>query len=185
MLMVNDAFHRLLERPLSRLTRLDDLLLLSADPARMREALHRVNTDRQPWRGELRFTRFGAGDIPVAARIDPVPGLRGDLLGYILIFTDLREQREAGAVRARLEQSIAESRRTASLGGVAAVMSQDFDDLLSAILANASAAIMQIADGSAELHAGDLLRELETATRRAADLTSQILRTVSRNEKSS
>ncbi len=184
-LMVNDAFHRLLERPLSRLQRVDDLLLLSADSAKMREALHRVNADRQPWRGELRFTRVGAGDIPVAARVDPVPGLHGDLLGYILIFTDLREQREAGVIRARLERSIAESQRSASLGGVAAVMSQDFEKLLNAILSNASAAIMQIADGSLELHAGDLLRELESATRRAADLTSQILRTVSRNEKSS
>ncbi|MEP7066904.1 MAG: GAF domain-containing protein [Gemmatimonadota bacterium] len=184
-LIVNDAFHRLLERPLSRLQRLDDLLALSSDTAKMREVLHRVNAECQPWRGELRFTRVGAADIPVAARVDPVPGLHGDVLGYILIFTDLREHREASEIRARLERAIAESHRAAPLGGVAAVMSQDFEKLLSAILANASAAVMQIADGSTEVHAGDLLRELESATRRAADLTAQILSTVSRTERSS
>ena len=66
-------------------------------------------------------------------RADPVPGLRGDVLGYILIFTDLRERREAFAIRARLERAIAESHVEAPLGGVAAVVSQDFDRLLSAI----------------------------------------------------
>ncbi|MEO7997514.1 MAG: hypothetical protein ABI852_08720, partial [Gemmatimonadaceae bacterium] len=56
--------------------------------------------------------------------------------------------------------------------------------LLSAILANASAAIMQITDSTAEASTGMLLRELEGATRRAAELTAQILGTVARNQKS-
>ncbi|MBV9880519.1 MAG: GAF domain-containing protein, partial [Gemmatirosa sp.] len=180
-LIVNDAFHRLFERPMSRLGRLDDLLLVATDQGRMREALHRVSADRQPWRGELRLARGGGQDLPVAVRADPVPGLRGDVLGYILIFTDLREQREANAMRARLERAIAESHVEAPLGGVAAVVSQDFDRLLSAILANATAAMLQITDGSAESSAGVLLRELEAATRRAADLTTQLLGTVARD----
>jgi PAS domain S-box-containing protein len=178
-LIVNDAFHRLLERPMAPLARLDDLLLLAADQSQVREALHRVNTDRQPWRGEVRLSRGAGRELPVAVRADPVPGLRGDVLGYILIFTDLREQREAVAIRARLERAIAESHVEAPRGGVAAVVCQDFDRLLSAILANATAAMRQIPDGSVESSAGPLLRELEAATRRAADLTTQLLGTVS------
>ena len=184
-LIVNEAFHRLVERPLMRVRELDDLTSLSADQTRMREILQRICTDRQPWRGELRLLHGASGDMPVAVRADPVPGLRGDIVGFILIFTDLRQQREARAARARIERAIAESHVAAPLGGVAAMLTQDFDQLLSAILANASAAIMQITDSTAEASTGLLLRELEGATRRAAELTAQILGTVSRNRQSS
>ncbi|MEO7363718.1 MAG: GAF domain-containing protein, partial [Gemmatimonadaceae bacterium] len=184
-LIVNEAFHRLIERPLMRVRELDDLPGLSADQTRMREILQRIGTDRQPWRGEVRLLHGVSGDMPVAVRADPVPGLRGDIVGYILIFTDLRQQREARAARARIERAIAESHVAAPLGGVAAMLTQDFDQLLSAILANASAAIMQITDSTAEASTGTLLRELEGATRRAAELTAQILGTVSRNRQSS
>ena len=180
-LIVNDAFHRLVERPLSHLRRLEDLLVLSIDQSRMREILQRINSDRQPWRGELRLTHGASGEIPVAVRADPVPGLRGDVLGYIFLFTDLRHQREARAMRARLERAIADTQ--APLGGMAVMLTHDFDELLAAILANASAAIMQIGDTTVEASTGNLLRELEGATRRAAELTAQILGTVSRNRK--
>lgn len=179
-LIVNDAFHRLVERPLARLDRLDDLLPLAADRTRMFDVLNKLNIDRQPWRGELRLTRGAGQELPVAMRADPVPGLRGGVLGYIFIFTDLREQREARIVRARLERAIAESHVEAPLGGVAAMLTQNFNDLLSAVLANASAAIMQITDTTPEASTGSLLRELEATTRRAADLTTQLLGTVSR-----
>jgi PAS domain S-box-containing protein len=184
-LIVNEAFHRLLERPLSRVRRMDDLVPLAADRNRMVDLLRRLNADRQPWRGEMRFIRQGGGELPVAIRADPVPGLRGGVLGFIFIFTDLREQREARVVRARLERAIAESHVEPPLGGVAAMLTQDFNDLLGAVLANASAAIMQITDTSSEASTGALLKELEATTRRAADLTTQLLSTVSRGRRSS
>lgn len=184
-LIVNDAFHRLVERPLLQLRELDDLQSLSADQPRMREILQRIGNERQPWRGDLRLLHGNSGELPVAVRADPVPGLHGDIVGYILLFTDLRLQREARAARARFERTIAEAQAGAPLGGVAAMLTQDFDQLLSAIMANASSAIMQITDSSAEASTGMLLQELEGATRRAAELTAQILGTVSRNRQSS
>ncbi len=190
-LVVNEAFHHLIERPIGHLKRLDDMLLLAADAGRMRDALHCVSDGRQ-WRGELRLSRGRGQDVPVAVRADPVPGLRGGTLGYIIIFTDLRQQREAHAIRARLERTIAESTSSRAgaapspaLGGVAAVMHHDFDELLAAVLANATAAITQLGESPAEPATGDLLRELEAATRRAADLTSQILSTVSKARRES
>ena len=183
-LILNDAFHRLVERPLLVVNQLNDLFSLCADQSRMREIQRRISTDRKPWRGELRLLHGASGELPVAVRADPVPGVRGDIIGYIMIFTDLRLQREARAARARLERAIAESNVTPPLGGVAAMLTNDFDELLSAILANASAAIMQITDTTGEVAASGLLRELESATRRAAELTAQILGTVSRYQQS-
>ncbi len=184
-LMVNSAFHRLVERPMLHVDQLEDLISLSADRAHMLEILTRVSSDRQTWRGELRLARGAGGDLPVAVRADPVPGLRGDVLGYIFIFSDLRQQREARAVRARLEQAIAQKHAVAPLGDVAMKLAQDFDDLLAAILSNASATIVQIGDTTGEESTGALLRELEAATRRAAELTSQLRGTATRDRLSS
>lgn len=182
-LMVNEAFHRLVERPLLRIQTVDDIQSLASDQARMRELMQRITIDRQPWRGEVRLVNGVNGEVPVAVRADPVPGLRGEIVGYILLFTDLRFQREARDARLRLERAIAESGNGAPLGGVAVMLTQDFDKLLSAVMANASAAIMQITDTSAEASTSSLLRELEGATRRAAELTAQILGSVARNQK--
>ncbi|MEO8333544.1 MAG: GAF domain-containing protein [bacterium] len=184
-LIVNSAFHRLVERPMLHVGDIDDLLGLTTDRTQMIEVLNRLSSDRQAWRGELRLARSAGGDLPVAVRADPVPGLRGDVLGYIFIFSDLRQQREARAVRARLEQAIAQSHAGPPLGDVAVKLTQDFDDLLSAILSNASATIVQFGDATGEESTATLLRELEVATRRAAELTAQIRGTASRNRLSS
>ena len=74
----------------------------------------------------------------------------------------------------RLEQAIAQTHSTPPLGDVAIKLAQDFDDLLGAILSNASATIVQLGDATAEESTGKLLRELEAATRRAAELTAQL-----------
>ena len=184
-LIANEAFHRLIERPMSHLRELDDLVTLSVDRDRMLEVLHRLTVDRQPWRGEIRLGRTSTGELPTALRADPVPGLRGDVLGYIFLFTDLRQKREASIVRARLERAIAESHVEPPLGGVAAMLSRDFDNLLSAILANATAAISQITDTSTEASTSALLQELEAATRRASEITAQLLGTAGRDRLSS
>ena len=183
-LLVNDAFHRLAERPMSDLRELDDLPMLFEDDGCMRAAIRQMRDSRRAWRGEMKLIRSQHSVLHVAMRGDPVPGLRGDVLGYIFLFTDIQRQREARALRARIERVIAESEVQIPFGGAAAVLRQDFEQLLSAIVANASAAMTQIADTSVEPATGALLEELEAATRRAADLTSQILGTLSRARRS-
>ena len=177
-LLANDAFHRMLARPAPPLTRLDDLLRLAIDDTPLRDALHRLRMDRQPWRGEVRLTRGTGQELPVAVRADPVPGLHGGMLGYVLLFTDLRAQRETGAVRSRLERALTVSHLHGQVGGARAGVTQQFDRLLGAILANSTAALGQLTDGSGTASTSALLRELEVTTRRAAELTAQLLATV-------
>ncbi|MGV3707875.1 MAG: GAF domain-containing protein [Gemmatimonas sp.] len=181
-LVVNKAFHALAERPLLQVRDLADLAPLFVDQAQTLAIIRRISTDMLPWRGEMRIVNGPGGDIPVALRADPVPGLRGEAVGYIFIFTDLRQRRDTRAMRARIARTIAESQSSKPLGDMAAMMTQDFDHLLSAILSNASAAVMQISDSSTDASTGTLLRDLEGATRRAAELTSQIIGASTRND---
>jgi PAS domain-containing protein len=180
MLLVNHAFALALHRPHVPLQSLDALPDLFTDPERVREMLFRLRAEGLPWRGELAL-KAGAGfTAPVIVRADPVPGARGELLGFILIFTDISDRKEAEAVRYRVERAIVEAQPVVPIGGGAALVAQDFDTLMSTILANASHAVMEITQSSVDASIAPLLRELEAATRRAADLTEQLLVSASR-----
>jgi len=105
----------------------------------------------------------------VGVRADIVPGSQGAVLGFVLTVADLSEAKRAEAARRQLEQSLS---HTASAGDVA----PETDDVLRALIANASVAAMDIADGASGVSAVTLLHELEAATRRAADLYGEVRR---------
>jgi PAS domain S-box-containing protein len=174
-LLVNRAFERLLRRPHAHLNSLDDVAALFADPGRARTVLDQLQRERQPWLGELEIPGFGGLTVPVAVRADAVPTESGDVLGYIVIVTDLSARHEAERTRARLERALLDTPPLAPLAGAAVALARDFDTLMAAVLANGSTAVMQVADASAESSVTPLLAELETATRRAAELAVQIL----------
>ena len=173
-LLVNHAFGALVGRPHQQIQRLDDLAPLFTDPARARAVLAQLQQERLPWRGELELLG-AAGGVPVAVRADAVPTAQGSVLGYILIATDMSARHAAELTRGRLERALLDSPPLIPFAGPAAALAQDFDALMSAVLANGSAAVMQVADGGSSAAVTPILAELETATRRAAELTVQIL----------
>lgn len=124
-------------------------------------------------RGELELLS-AAGSVPVALRADAVPTAQGSVLGYILIATDMSARHAAERTRGRLERALLDSPPLIPFAGPAA-LAQDFDALMSAVLVNGSAAVMQVADGGSSAAVTPILAESETATRRAAELTVQIL----------
>ncbi len=118
----------------------------------------------QPWRGEWGLRRGGGTALPVAVRAEVVPGRDGALLGCILTLADLSDSRRTAEARRHLEDSL----RLAALG------LRQADEVIGAILTNASLAAMDIADGSAGPMVAPLLQELESSARRAALLYAQI-----------
>jgi hypothetical protein len=95
-----------------------------------------------------------------------VPGRDGSLLGFIIILSDLSNHRRADAARRHLEQSL---ERAVPRGNVG-TSGKAGDDVMGAILSNASLAAMDIADNLASPSVAPLLQELEATTKRAADL---------------
>jgi hypothetical protein len=118
----------------------------------------------QPWRGEWALRKADGGTLAVAVRAEGVPGRDGGLLGYIVALTDLSDVRRSAEARQHLEASLritgAEARQT--------------DEVIGAILSNASLAAMDIADASAGPTVPRLLEELEVSAQRAAALYAQI-----------
>ena len=171
-LLSNEAFNRLVGTAAKDLRSLDDLPALFTQPAFVRQTLEALTGTHQPWRGELALARPGGTPWPVSLRAEAVPGRDGAFLGFILIVLDLSDAKRAEAARQHLEQSLA-----LGVGGphdVEARPSRDPDAVMAAILANASLAAMDIADGPIGPTVAPLLEELESSTERAATLYAQI-----------
>jgi light-regulated signal transduction histidine kinase (bacteriophytochrome) len=170
-LFTNEAFSQLFRRPHIHLEHLDELAALFTDPVLVRTVLSGLRRERQPWRGELTLAVSYLETLPVGVRADVVPGQGGAALGFILIFTDLTGTKRVEAARRQLEDSISRADRRA---GAPARPAQETDEVIGAILANASVAAMEITDASSGPSVAELLAELEASTRRAAALYGQM-----------
>lgn len=90
----------------------------------------------------------------------------GSVVGTVMVMRDIR-------ARLRLEEEIMKMRRIESVGILAGGIAHDFNNLLTAIMAGASMARLKIIDGDKELD--EYLSQVETAGKRAAALTKQLL----------
>ncbi len=180
-LFANDAFAALRRTGVAggRTTTRDmlaegELADLFEAPEQMRRVLRAVADDRRSWRGEMALTLLAGGTLPVAVRTELVAARDGSVLGFFVILVDLTDSRRVAEARRHLEQSLTqagsdEMRPEARAGGTSAR-----GDLMAAILANASLAAMDIADGSSEPSVAPLLEQVEASTRRATMLYARI-----------
>ncbi len=165
-LFANEAFRRLTGRDAGALPDLDALsaCFVEADAARRRLAT--LGSDGRSWRAEL--TLALEPPVPVALRVEVVPARDGTVLGHILVLENLTALRRAALAREHLEQALARARPVVAASGQ--------DELGSAILANASLAAMDIADGPSAPSVVPVLEELEASTQRATLLHERIRR---------
>lgn len=160
-IFTNDAFTQLRG---SGVDAGQDLADQFTQPEPVRQAISSQRQAPQPWRRELDLVS-DSGPLPVSVRAELVTGRDGLRLGYILVLTDLREARRAHLARAQLEQSLRQAAR---------LTTQDSDDVVAAILTNASLAAMDITEAPGGPPVAPLLQEVEASTRRAAALYEQI-----------
>ena len=152
---------------------------------------------RVPWRGEWVVLNPGAersAGTPVSVRAEAVPTRDGELLGCIIVLDDLRARRQTALARQRLEASLlmaggagsglgsssGASLGTSSgtspgtdpggLGGTEIGPGRRADEVLGAILSNASLSAMDITDAVGGPSMAPLLQELEASAQRATAL---------------
>ena len=173
-LFCNAAFTQLTGANLDRLQALSDVAALFTQPAVLTHALATLHGNHLPWRGEMQLARRGAEALPVAVRAEQVPGRDGSSLGTMIMLFDLRDSKRAAAARQHLEQSVALAAHVQRQRRARGDPAQPPDEVLGAILSNASVAAMDIAEGPADTSVAPLLEELEASTRRATALYDKI-----------
>lgn len=168
-LFANDAFLRLAGCTRAQLDDLAAVANAFVESEAAARAFAAMAGEGHAWRGEL--TLAGERATPVAVRAEVVPARDGTTLGFILMFEDLTEARRVMRAREHLEESLAQAAPTLSgFSGSA----RESDELISAILASASLAAMDIADGNMAPSVAPMLEDLEAATRRATALYARI-----------
>jgi len=171
---LNRACATLLNPNKAGATSLDEVAALFTDVARARDAMATLKSTHQAWRGELAIARGTSEPLPVSMRAEVVLGSDGNALGFMLILQDLSEHMRVAEARRQLERSLSSTAQATSPEAIVGSSVRDTDTVINAILSNASVAAMDIADSGSGPYVAPLLQELESSTRRAAQLYRQI-----------
>jgi light-regulated signal transduction histidine kinase (bacteriophytochrome) len=173
---VNEAFSRFFRRPHVHLADLEDLPRLFRNPAAARMMIRSVMEESQSWRGELPLDAGAGMSLPLAIRADVIKRPDGSgVLGHIVLVTNMSEDREADAARERVEHAILAAQKPLTQAEWYAGAATDRQELLKAVIANASLAVMEVVDEPCGTAIAPTLDGLEASTKRAADLALQMI----------
>ncbi len=173
-LFANDAFFQLTRRAREAEPSIDEIATLFGAPEEMRAVLRMLVEEHRPWRGQLALHLGDGGMLPVAVRAEVVVARDGSVLGFFLVFDDLTNSQRADAARKRLEQSLSQGSRMGLVREAQARGSAQADELISAVMANASLAAMDIADAGATPAVAQLLEEVDISAHRATALFGRL-----------
>jgi two-component system, chemotaxis family, sensor kinase Cph1 len=170
-IFANDAFLKLTHRSRNDITRLSEIASLFNEPGELANMLNKLVDERHSWQGAQELHVGDDRILSVKVRAEVVPARDGSVLGFFLIFEDMTNDQRAAAARQRLEQSLykaglARHEKGHNLG--------ESDELIEAVLANASLAAMDIMDGSATPEIEALLDEIDNSTQRATTLFGRL-----------
>lgn len=106
------------------------------------------------------------------AHLEPLRAQNGDILGCIGIALDVTERIKQEKDLQALERRVQQAQKLESLEVLAGGIAHDFNNLLTGMLGYANLAKLEV---PAESPAADMIREIEKAAQRAADLSRQML----------
>jgi light-regulated signal transduction histidine kinase (bacteriophytochrome) len=172
-LLANEAFQSLLPHGHPHLSRLEDLPALFSDPQAFRIRLTDLCDHQRPWRGEV-LLRTGNGEThPLAVRGDPV--LIGDrhVIGYVLMFTSITEQKTTEAARRRFQDSVISPDLPGS--GIGSEFDVERHLLASTIIRNVRMAAIEITNGEDIGKIPEFLDSFRLSVNRSLDLLQQVM----------
>jgi PAS domain S-box-containing protein len=157
----NAAAERILQRSAGEILGQhgDDLLLATAGPSESSVLGHMLKTRRRE------MAELAVGHRWLQAIADPMLAEDGSVAGAVYILSDVTE-------RKRLEEQLRHSQKMEALGRLASGIAHDFNNLLTAVSGNASLLLAVTAEDDPDR---ELLRAIDQAAWRAAELTQQLL----------
>jgi two-component system cell cycle sensor histidine kinase/response regulator CckA len=149
-----------------------DRILEDEDRERLAVEWHRVVAGGGPGSLEHRIVRADGSAVWVLTHLAAERDASGSIGGAIGTVADISDRKRAEDEKRKLEAQMQHAQRLQSLGILAGGLAHDFNNLLTVVLGNARMALLDLPPGSPVV---DQLAEIETATSRAAELTSQML----------
>jgi PAS domain-containing protein len=181
-LQMNSAFAALLPPRTKRPGSIADLRSLFDGPDDANRVFLELVRNRRAWRGEVRLVGNGGVAIPLLVRVDPVFASHNRPLGFVLMFTDLRERKAAEIARKRFQEAVIEERRPLS-GLLDSKSDLMFRNLLATIVENAQLAALEIADGVDPAQMPEMLDAVRASVTRTAEMLGYLVWHSSRGER--
>jgi PAS domain S-box-containing protein len=167
---VNDQVARILGRDPEALSALHFLELVP--PERAVTTSRSLEVIREAGTGHFETEFLTDDGIRLTVEITAVSTEHQGRSAVLMVARDLTARRKAEDEQRRLEEQVQHAQRLESLGVLAGGIAHDFNNLLVGILGNASLALL---DTPPDDSVRDCLNQIETAAKRAAELTQQIL----------
>jgi two-component system, cell cycle sensor histidine kinase and response regulator CckA len=111
--------------------------------------------------------------VPVSCSVAPIRA-DGSIGGAVMVLRDLTQQKRTESIRRENEEALQQAQKLESIGVLAGGIAHDFNNLLTGIMGNAGLARRAVDAGKTE-QAASLLRDVVSASQKAADLTRQLL----------
>ncbi len=136
-----------------------------------KEFLKRILEDGK-YSGEVIQCAKDGRRIYIESRLISLRDEQDEITGWIAVNRDITERKLEAERGKNLEAKMMQVQKLESIGILAGGIAHDFNNLLMTILGNVDFALMEMAK---ENPAREFLKEIETASRRAAELTNQML----------
>ena len=173
-ILANDAFARIEPDLPGPLQWLNDLPDCCTDPGAVRAALEELVHHRRPWRGELDVRTETGALRPLLVRGDPVFSSPDHVLGFVVLFNDLSQRREAEAARRRFQESLVDQRRMSSVR-LDSKTDLVYRNILSSAIGNAQLAALEITDSVDTTRMPELLDSIGASLARTDRLLQLLL----------
>lgn len=174
LLLLNEAFQQMLPPDHAPLQTIHDLPKLFSSPEDVEACLQAIAGETRAWRGEIRIGRAPAESRPLLVRADPVFATGQRVLGFVLLFTDITERKEAEAARHRFQQGIIDR-----YGGMNIRLESSSDltfrNLLASVVENAQLAALEITDSAETGRIPEMLESVRTSVTRSAELLEHLI----------
>ncbi len=143
-----------------------------SDRASLAGVFEKLVTSNEPTLNENRVLTKDGRELLVEWHGRPVFDEKGSFDFFFGVGIDVTERRRAEEERRKLEAQVQQAQKLESLGVLAGGIAHDFNNLLVGILGNADLALDQL---SPTAPARPRVNDIETAAKRAAELTRQML----------
>jgi light-regulated signal transduction histidine kinase (bacteriophytochrome) len=173
-LLANDAFARLLPKPMRRPRHLDDLGPLFVTQAEARDRLQDLIQAHRTWRGEVQLGT-GPDARPMLVRADAILSAPDHVLGFVLLFTDLAERKRAEAARRTFYEGILDGHRIAA-GRLDRRADMLVQNVLASVVENAQLAALEITDSTDLASMAEILEGVRASVARAAEVFEHLVR---------
>jgi light-regulated signal transduction histidine kinase (bacteriophytochrome) len=173
-LMSSNSFRLLAGTTHPRLNSLRDLIPLFSDPEVMGGRLNALMESARGWRGEAGLKTEAGEARPLMVRAEAIFSAPGAVLGYVLLFTDLSEQKAIEDVRRQSLRGILE-RHESMTSRLDLKDRLDYRNLFSLVIGNAERATLDISDGIDVASMPGMIDSVRTSVNRTAELLESLI----------